>query len=272
MYPIARKLTEEGAWDLLLEVAGGGAPPALIEPPEQGPDPRADLAPSVRAFLDMYTPFLAPPVDRPRVLAHMAQSLDGRIALPCGESQWISGPADLDHTHRLRALSDAVLVGALTVERDDPQLTVRRVPGPSPTRVVIDVKGRLDGRQSVFSDAAPTWLVTVEGRTCPPGAEALEVPLGPAGVAPETLLAALWARGIRRVFIEGGGVTISRFLRAGCLDRFHLVVAPMLMGAGRPALAEQLAPTLADCPRPATRVYPLGRDWLFDCDLAEGDP
>ena len=69
---------------------------------------------------------------RPFVVAQLGQSLDGRIALPSGESKYINGPAALDHLHRLRAAVDAVIVGIGTVTADDPQLTVRRVDGREP--------------------------------------------------------------------------------------------------------------------------------------------
>jgi riboflavin biosynthesis pyrimidine reductase len=69
------------------------------------------------------------------------------------------------------------------------------------------------------------------------------------------------------VFVEGGGVTISRFLDGGHLDRLHLTIAPMLMGGGRPALRFGAAPSLSACARPESRVFRMGQDLLFDCDL-----
>src|SRR5258706_10172199 len=80
---------------------------------------------------------------KPFVVAQLGQSLDGRIALPTGESKYINGPAALDHLHRLRAEVDAVIVGIGTVIADDPELTVRRVEGRNPARVIIDPNARL---------------------------------------------------------------------------------------------------------------------------------
>src|SRR5580765_8186742 len=104
---------------------------------------------------DMCDPLFAPlrapvPAGRSFVLGRIAQSLDGYIATREGESVWISGPDDLRHTHQLRALSDAVLVGARTIRADNPRLTTRLVDGPSPVRVVIDPDCRLDNSYHVF--------------------------------------------------------------------------------------------------------------------------
>ena len=77
------------------------------------------------------------------VVGQCGQSIDARIATPTGHSHYINGEAGLAHLHRLRALVDAVVVGVGTAIKDDPQLTVRRVAGPSPARVVVDPSGRL---------------------------------------------------------------------------------------------------------------------------------
>ena len=107
-------------------------------------------APGDAALSPLYGPLLAAPTaaDGCYVLGRIAQSLDGRIATASGASHWISGQEDIVHTHRLRALFDAVVVGAGTVRADDPQLTTREVEGPSPVRVVLDTDRRLDARLS----------------------------------------------------------------------------------------------------------------------------
>src|ERR1019366_1016631 len=92
---------------------------------------------------DAHHPLFAPlrasvPAGCSFVLGRVAQSLDGYIATRSGESMWISGPDDLRHTHQLRALCDAVVVGAKTIRADNPRLTTRLVDGPSPVRVVLD--------------------------------------------------------------------------------------------------------------------------------------
>lgn len=212
--------------------------------------------------MDLLGPLLGPGV---RVVAHLAQSLDGRIALPDGRSRWISGEADLTHTHRLRALCDAVLVGANTVRIDDPQLTVRRVSGPSPVRVVVDPRATLPRDRAVFAGEGALRVTTVD--TGEP--DAVVLPARDGVIDPRAIVAALAARGLRRILVEGGGVTVSRFVAAGAVDRLHLVVASVLVGAGRAALTlpEPLAATLDRCPRPRVRAVPLGDDVLLDCAL-----
>ncbi len=92
------------------------------------------------------------------MVGRLAQTLDGRIATASGSSQWIGGPGDILHTHRLRALCHAVVVGAGTVRHDDPRLTTREAPGPHPVRVVIDTDRRLAGEYGLFRDGPPTLL------------------------------------------------------------------------------------------------------------------
>lgn len=199
-------------------------------------------------------------------VAHLAQSLDGRIAMDCGASQWISGPADLRHTHCMRALADAVLVGASTALLDDPALTVRRVSGPHPVRVLVDPKGSVPRTHQILADGkAPTlWLVGPQvPRDVPAHVQCVTVP--DTGMhSARFILDTLAKRGLRRVFIEGGGVTVSRFLEEGCLDRLHLVVAPVIIGSGRPSMVLPALDSLEQALRPESRTFPLGQDLLYD--------
>lgn len=229
-------------------------------------DPRADL-------FDLYLPLCSATPSRPIAIAHLGQSLDGFIATESGDSQFVTGPANLVHMHWLRGLCDAVVVGAGTVAADDPQLTTRHVAGPHPLRVIFDPARRLASTYRVFTDEVAPTLYGCREELVAPGettmGQASIVGLrsdGPGG-APGALLRLLRTRGCARVFIEGGGVTVSAFLEAGLLDRLHLAVAPVLIGGGRPAIRLRPPLELRDCPRPAYRIYRMGGDVLFDCDL-----
>jgi len=239
----------ETQWQALLAARDGGA------------------APSDRLF---------GPVLASRVIGRLAQTLDGRIATASGSSQWIGGVGDIRHTHRLRALCHAVVVGAGTVHHDDPRLTTREVPGPHPVRVVLDCDRRLGAAFGVFRDGPPTLLACAAdapGGATHGAAEILRVPRDAAGgIDLRALLDALAARGLTRVFVEGGGVTVSRFLLAGLLDRLHVTVAPVLLGSGIPAFTLPEAARIADGLRFAWTVHPLDPDVLFDIALDGARP
>jgi diaminohydroxyphosphoribosylaminopyrimidine deaminase / 5-amino-6-(5-phosphoribosylamino)uracil reductase len=229
------------------------------------------------AFIDLYLPLCAATAARPLTVGHLGQSLDGFIATHSGDSQFVTGEENLRHMHRMRALSDAVIVGAGTVAADDPQLTTRQVSGTSPLRVVIDPMRRLAPTYRVFQDeAAPTLYVCGRGRLgrgehFVGAADVLGVREGPGGLDLAELVDHLRGRGCARLFVEGGGVTVSAFLAAGLLDRLHVAVAPFLIGAGRPAIRLPAPDLLRECARPRHRVFRMGSDMLFDCDMRAAD-
>jgi diaminohydroxyphosphoribosylaminopyrimidine deaminase/5-amino-6-(5-phosphoribosylamino)uracil reductase len=228
--------------------------------------------PAAAALLDLYAPYAAVAQGRGFAVAHLAQSLDGRIATTGGASQWISGESDIIHAHRMRALADAVVVGAETVRRDDPQLTVRRCAGPNPRRVVLDPKLSLCGDCRLMSKGAEGCLVVAAAETPaadPPGVDVLRLPSRDGELDPREIRAALAARGLFFLFIEGGGRTVSRFLAAGALDRLQLAVAPILLGSGRPSLAMAEIATVEAGLRPRMRRFELGEDMLFECILRD---
>jgi diaminohydroxyphosphoribosylaminopyrimidine deaminase / 5-amino-6-(5-phosphoribosylamino)uracil reductase len=208
-------------------------------------------------------------------IGHLAQSLDGFIATTRGESLFITGEENVVHMHRLRALCDAVLVGASTVLADDSRLTTRLVPGPNPLRVVIDPLRRLPASLRLFTDgAAPTLLVCDAERARPGerfgGAEVIGLPARDGRLDYPALLGLLHARGCRTVFVEGGGKTVSGFFSAGLLDRLQVTVAPVLLGTGLPGLRLPAVSRLADAAPLAHGILRMGDDVLFDCDLRAG--
>jgi diaminohydroxyphosphoribosylaminopyrimidine deaminase / 5-amino-6-(5-phosphoribosylamino)uracil reductase len=235
-------------------------------PPE---DARAPL-------LDLYLPVASSHAGAPMTLGHLGQSLDGFIATSTGDSYYVTGEENVRHLHRLRALCDAVVVGAGTIAADDPQLTTRRVPGANPLRVVLDRTRRLDDQYGVFNDGkAPTLLVCGESSKAawPPSdqVEILRLPTPGGELDLVALVSALRARGCARIFVEGGGVTVSGFLEAGLLDRLQIAVAPLLIGDGRPAIRLPGMEVLADCRRPKQRIFRMGKDVLFECNFAAPD-
>ena len=226
-----------------------------------------------RPLFDLYLPFCSATAANPITLAHLGQSLDGFIATHTGESQWVTGHDNVIHMHRLRALCDAVIVGPGTVAADDPRLTTRLVEGPSPLRVVLDPDRRLPASHRVFADGgADTLYVCADTLVEQPDerhghASVLGIGVSQDGIDLVALVRTLHARGHHRLFIEGGGVTVSLFLQAGLIDRLHLAIAPFLIGDGRAAIRLPAPAALEDCHRPAYRVFRMGGDVLFDCNL-----
>jgi len=261
-------LDEQTAWTLVRAARGRGAGrvsagPAWIETESSGtwrahPEP----TPEARQLLDLFLPVALPPE---LAIGQLGQSLDGRIATEGGRSRYVTGPANIVHLHRLRALVDAVVVGAATVALDDPRLTVRKVEGENPVRVILDPDGRLARDLGVFSDGGRTLVVRRAASDADP--DVLALPVGPEGFEPAALRKALGGHGLRRILVEGGGVTVSRFVAAGALDRLHVCVAPLLIGSGRPALTLPPVASLDQALRPRCRHFHLGEDLLFDLEL-----
>lgn len=176
---------------------------------------------------------------RPWVVLKLAATLDGRIAAPDGSSQWITGPEARADVHRLRAESDAVLVGAGTVRADDPALTVRHVEGRDPRRVVL-------GRAPHGARVHPCleW----------------DGPVGP-------LLDRLGAEGVVQLLVEGGATVAGDMLRAGLADQVLLYLAPAIFGGddARPMFTGAAAPTVSALPRGRiVAVDRLGDDVRID--------
>ena len=223
------------------------------------------------AWHDIFSPLRRGGIDDLMVVAQMGQSIDGRVATESGHSKYINGPAGLDHLHRLRAVVDAVVVGVGTAVADNPQLTTRRVIGPSPARVVIDPRGRLTAQARMWTNDGVRRIAVI-GKDAkadvPKGVEVLRVELKDGIASPCDILRVLAGAGLRRVLIEGGTRTVSGFLEAGCLDRLHIVVAPMLLGCGQPSVALKPVEFAHDALRPPVRAHLLADEVLFDIDMS----
>lgn len=205
--------------------------------------------------------FMRQRAGRPMVTLKLASSLDGRIATASGESRWITGPEARRHVHALRLSHDAVLVGAGTARADDPMLTVRGMGEVAqPVRVVaartLDLP--LNGRLAQSAVAVPLWLLhgagDAPGKRCAAwqalGAHLLPVAVQGRALDPASMLAALGARGLTRVLVEGGGTLAAALLAADLVDEISAYGAGLAIGAeGRPALGALGISALAEAPR-----------------------
>jgi GTP cyclohydrolase II len=217
----------------------------------------------------------AAPAWRPWVVLKYAQTVDGRIATRRGDAKWISGEAERRISHGLRAACDAVLVGVGTAIIDDPQLTVRMVPGSSPLRVVLDSTLRLPATARVLDDGAATVVITTapssKERRAALRARAVGVHVvdaGPRGVDLAAALQTLRALGVASLLVEGGGRVITSFFAEKLVDRVVLGIAPTIMGAGIDAVGDLGVASVAESVRLTNKsVHQAGDDLLVAADV-----
>jgi diaminohydroxyphosphoribosylaminopyrimidine deaminase / 5-amino-6-(5-phosphoribosylamino)uracil reductase len=185
---------------------------------------------------------------RPLVTLKLAASLDGRIATVSGDSRWITGEDSRRYVHRLRAEHDAILVGAETIIRDDPELTCRVRGGRNPVRVILDGRLRLPLRARVLTKPEPAATLVLTARPAPAakvrqvrecGAEVVSLAAKAGRIPLARALRELGKRNIMSVLIEGGATVAAAALTAGVVDRLLVFFAPKVIGGdGRPMLAE----------------------------------
>jgi GTP cyclohydrolase II len=216
------------------------------------------------------------PAERPYVVLKYAQTVDGRIATQRGDAKWISSEAERRISHGLRAACDAVLVGVGTAIIDDPQLTVRMVPGSSPLRVVLDSTLRLPSTAHVFDDQARTAVLTTssssEERRGVLRARAVGVHVvdpGPRGVDLASALQTLRALGVSSLLVEGGARVITSFFAEKLVDRLVVGIAPTIMGTGVDAVGDLGVASVAESVRLTNRsVHQAGGDLLVAADVS----
>jgi len=221
----------------------------------------------------------------PLVSLKAAMSLDGKIATATGESQWITGERARKEAHRLRARHDAVLVGVGTVLADQPRLTVRKVRGRSPLRVVVDSEARVACQARTPPEAALLGaderapIIAVTERAPKDRVEALErvgaqVWVGPAAdgkVDLRALMRRLAEHQVQSVLVEGGGTVAAAALAAGLVDRVYFFIAPLIIGGERaltPVEGEGIG-RLAEAWRlERVKVRRVGEDLLITGEVA----
>ena len=176
-----------------------------------------------------------------QVTLKAAISLDGKIAGTGGDSKWITGESSRLEGHRLRSQHDAILVGINTVSQDNPSLTTRGIPnGRSPTRIILDSKGRLPSDSKVLEDDG-VQVIQVIGNGIDPATikfgKKVEILRAPsAHPEPLWLLEQLEMMGIRSLLVEGGAKVHGSFVESGCVTSLHLFIAPKVIG-GQSALS-----------------------------------
>ncbi len=268
--PLARRAEFDFDGDDAPRERSSGAGLVAVDPDHpRGFVARAAADAAVSELFDLYLPLCTGARSARFVLAHVGQSLDGQTATATGASRYVTGPENIRHLHRLRALFDAVIVGAHTVELDDPKLTTRLVVGRHPTRVVIDPHLRLPKDRTLFRDpTAETLVVCRDDATGPSHVRRenlIRLPATGDRLSVPAIVEALGARGLGRLFVEGGGVTVSHCLSARALDRLHVSVCPVFLGAGRPGIVLPGIDGMDGALRPHARRFGMGDDVLFDC-------
>lgn len=258
---------------------------ARVVTPMEDPDPRVSgkgVARLREAGISVETGLMAPEAEavncgflmrqragRPWVTLKLAASIDGRIATSTGQSQWITGPAARARVHLMRATHDAVLVGAGTMRADNPALTVR-LPGledQTPVRVVADSGATLTAASQLAQTAAmsPVWLChrrDVEDASMPPHVASVPVAHGTDGLDLADAMTALGARGMTRIFCEGGGGLAAGLLGVGLVDELVWMTAGVAIGGdGAASLASMGIENLPNAPRFAlSRSEKIGAD------------
>lgn len=194
-------------------------------------------------FLKTYLPYCLFPVyarqmNRAITTAHFAQTLDGRIATLSGHSKWIGNQENLIHAHRMRALSDAILIGTGTLTKDKPKLTVRLVPGDNPQRVVL---GRPVATKdyACLAESCSKQIIaigaidsTLNGRIDYTKLDDTEN----GRIHSIKVLEHLYQRGIYSIYLEGGAITTSNFLIDKAIDVLQLHLSPLIFGSGKSAI------------------------------------
>ena len=212
----------------------------------------------------------SPKFRRPFVTLKLATSLDGKIALANGQSEWITSERSREQGRRLRAEHDAIAVGANTAVLDNPQLTTRLPGRPDPQRVVFDSRLRLSAQSNLAQTARETPVLLFHDTALETdnnplknmGVFLLPIAKNEYGLDTAEALTVLRNRGIETLLVEGGGTLAASFLRLGVVDRIDWFRAPIILGGdGRNAVGELGIEAMKDVFKlPRVQIAELGDD------------
>jgi riboflavin-specific deaminase-like protein len=184
----------------------------------------------------------------PFVTLKFAQSIDGRIATGTGNSRWISSPESLKLSHKLRAVSDSVLIGNRTLNLDNSVLTTRLSKGPNPIRIVLSGSGKISRRRTIFNDgAAPTYIATTERSDLERCGDfkIIKVKKLKSGLDLKDLLAKLGKMDVVSLLVEGGSRVLTSFIEQKAVDKIMVCIAPIIIGEGIPAIGNLRVSSIA---------------------------
>ncbi len=174
----------------------------------------------------------------PFVILKLASTLDGKLATASGDSRWITGEEARRYSHQLRAESDAVMVGVGTILKDDPELTVRLVPGRNPLKVILDTTLKTPFDAKVFREGKTLIFTSRESLTAREKYDEARVSFAGADVDEKgnldlvQILKELGRRQVSQLLVEGGGTLASELLRLDLVDRLSLCINPSFLGKG----------------------------------------
>lgn len=209
-------------------------------------------------FLKRYLPYaLLPHFARKQnevfVISHLAQTLDGKIASVSGDSRWIGNEENLIHAHRMRALCDAVMVGAKTHKIDQPRLNVRHVEGQDPLKVVVG-----SDRAATFAQENGRLFIDTSDFECVDN-DQKDV---------SQILSALQSKGVKSVYLEGGAATTSSFLKQGEVDQLQIHFSCKILGSGKQGYHFDGIESIDDCIQfKNPRFVPVGNEMMFVGEL-----
>ena len=235
---------------------------------------KAELAPGLIEEILLYLPYaLLPYYARKEkkcfAISHFAQTLDGKIAACSGDSKWIGNQENLVHAHKMRAMCDAIMVGANTLAVDNPRLNVRHVKGSDPVKVVlggdsldledfkaIDVNTILFSRNHLEAVGAYTKVSLAKD----PDYNTVEI------------LRELYLRGLNSVYIEGGAYTTSQFLQQNALDQVQIHISSKILGSGMSSFTFEGANSVSEAKKfTHGRFMSMGDEVMFIGNLARDE-